>query len=229
MKLKYYLRGLGIGIIVTTVILAVSFSKKEIKMSDEEIMARAAQLGMVMQETETTEQGDTEQDPDGTDTGAKTEVVTEQTASELLEERTAAEETAQNTEAAAEDVAAEAQENSANTDEETQAQQEAADAENPSGVYRLVIQKGDVCRIVCEKLAENGVISDAETFRQYLSQIGYASICVLATTIFLTVCRMRKLQKFCRRDRLKSKRYLHSKDVCDIICEVQAWKIISTQ
>ena len=131
MKLKYYLRGLGIGIIVTTVILAVSFSKKEIKMSDEEIMARAAQLGMVMQETETTEQGDTEQDPDGTDTGAKTEVVTEQTASELLEERTAAEETAQNTEAAAEDVAAEAQENSANTDE--------------------------------------------ETFRQYLSQIGYAS------------------------------------------------------
>ena len=68
MKLKYYLRGLGIGIIVTTVILAVSFSKKEIKMSDEEIMARAAQLGMVMQETETTEQGDTEQDPDGTDT-----------------------------------------------------------------------------------------------------------------------------------------------------------------
>ena len=144
-------------------------------MSDEEIMARAAQLGMVMQETETTEQGDTEQDPDGTDTGAKTEVVTEQTASELLEERTAAEETAQNTEAAAENVAAEAQEDSANTDEETQAQQEAAGAEDPSGVYRLVIQKGDVCRIVCEKLAENGVISDAETFRQYLSQIGYAS------------------------------------------------------
>lgn len=174
MKLKYYLRGLGIGIIVTTVILAVSFSKKEMKMSDEEIMARAAQLGMVMQETETTEQGDTEQNSDGTDTGAKTEAVTEQTASELLEERTAAEETTQNTEAAG-DVAAEAQEDSANTDEETQAQQEAAGAENLSGVYRLVIQKGDVCRIVCEKLAENGVISDAEAFRQYLSQIGYAS------------------------------------------------------
>ena len=72
-------------------------------------------------------------------------------------------------------MTAEAQEDSANTDEETQAQQEAAGAEDPSGVYRLVIQKGDVCRIVCEKLAENGVISDAEAFRQYLSQIGYAS------------------------------------------------------
>ena len=32
------------------------------------------------------------------------------------------------------------------------------------GVYRLVIQKGDVCRIVCEKLAENGDVSK----RQYL-------------------------------------------------------------
>ena len=83
MKLKYYLRGLGIGIIVTTVILAVSFSKKEIKMSDEEIMARAAQLGMVMQETETTEQGDTEQHQEGPHTLANTEDDTDKTSYEL--------------------------------------------------------------------------------------------------------------------------------------------------
>lgn len=48
MKLKYYLRGLGIGIIVTTMILAISFSRKGNDISDEEVMARAAQLGMVM-------------------------------------------------------------------------------------------------------------------------------------------------------------------------------------
>lgn len=172
MKLKYYLRGLGIGIIVTTVILAVGFSKKETKMSDEEIMARAAQLGMVMQETESTEQNDTEQNPDGTDAGTKAEVVTEQTASELLDAQTGADEAAQNTKTE-EDGTVPVQEEGAEAD--AAAQEEAADAENPSGVFRLVIQKGDVCRIVCEKLAENGVISDAEAFRQYLSQIGYAS------------------------------------------------------
>lgn len=209
MKLKYYLRGLGIGIIVTTVILAVSFSKKEIKMSDEEIMARAAQLGMVMQETETTEQGDTEQDPDGTDTGAKTEVVTEQTASELLEERTAGRKRPRRIrETAAEDVAAEAQEDSANTDEETQAQQEAAGAEDPSGVYRLVIQKGDVCRIVCEKLAENGVISDAETFRQYLSQIGYASNMRVGNYDIPYGLSNEEIAKILQAGRLKSKKVL---------------------
>ncbi len=177
-------------------------------MSDEEIMARAAQLGMVMQETETTEQGDTEQDPDGTDTGAKTEVVTEQTASELLEERTAAEETAQNTEAAAEDVAAEAQENSANTDEETQAQQEAADAENPSGVYRLVIQKGMSAVLYARSWRRTESFPMRRRSGSIYRRSATLPICVLATTIFLTVCRMRKLQKFCRRDRLKSKKVL---------------------
>ena len=173
MKLKYYLRGLGIGIIVTTVILAVSFSKKEIKMSDEEIMARAAQLGMVMQETETTEQGDTEQDPDGTDTGAKTEVVTEQTASELLEERTAAEETAQNTETAAEDVAAEAQEDSANTDEETQAQQEAAGAERGCLPYCLREAGGERSHFRCGDVPAV-FIADRLRFQYACRQLRYS-------------------------------------------------------
>lgn len=48
MKLKYYLRGLGIGIIVTTLVLMVAFSGKKEKLSDQEIMQRAEQLGMVM-------------------------------------------------------------------------------------------------------------------------------------------------------------------------------------
>ena len=38
MKLKYYLRGLGIGMILTTFILMISFSGK--KMSDEEVIKR---------------------------------------------------------------------------------------------------------------------------------------------------------------------------------------------
>ena len=41
MKLKYYLRGLGIGIIVTTLILMISFSMHKTEISDEEIIERA--------------------------------------------------------------------------------------------------------------------------------------------------------------------------------------------
>lgn len=46
MKLKYYLRGLGIGILVTTVILSIAGAGKK-GMSEEEIRQRAKELGMV--------------------------------------------------------------------------------------------------------------------------------------------------------------------------------------
>ena len=51
MKLKYYLRGLGIGILITTIIfmIFIRVDKNHI-MTDKEIMARAEELGMVMQE-----------------------------------------------------------------------------------------------------------------------------------------------------------------------------------
>ncbi len=48
MKLKYYLRGLGIGIIVTAILMGVA-TKGKAEMTDEEIKARAAELGMVEQ------------------------------------------------------------------------------------------------------------------------------------------------------------------------------------
>ena len=50
MKLKYYLRGLGIGIIITTIILMIAHSGYTKELTDEEIIARAEKLGMVMKE-----------------------------------------------------------------------------------------------------------------------------------------------------------------------------------
>lgn len=46
-RLKYYLRGLGIGIIVTAVIMGVSAGKKPAELTDAQIVARAKELGMV--------------------------------------------------------------------------------------------------------------------------------------------------------------------------------------
>lgn len=47
MKLKYFLRGLGIGIIVTTIILMASYSKQEKPLTDAQIIAKAKKLGMI--------------------------------------------------------------------------------------------------------------------------------------------------------------------------------------
>ena len=51
MKLKYYLRGLGIGIAVTALILGLASGRAEnAEMTDEDIIARASELGMVMED-----------------------------------------------------------------------------------------------------------------------------------------------------------------------------------
>lgn len=46
MELKYYLRGLGLGIVVTAIIMGIVSSGSS-AMTDEEIIARAKQLGMI--------------------------------------------------------------------------------------------------------------------------------------------------------------------------------------
>ncbi len=45
MNLKYYLRGLGIGVFVTAVIMGIASGKEQ--MTDEEVRLRARELGMV--------------------------------------------------------------------------------------------------------------------------------------------------------------------------------------
>ena len=81
MKLKYYLRGLGIGILVTIVIVAISGAGKK-TMTDEEIKNRARELGMVEstvlsdiqnKEPEGTETPKPSTEPEGTETPKPTE------------------------------------------------------------------------------------------------------------------------------------------------------------
>lgn len=50
MELKYYLRGLGLGIVVTAIIMGLTTSKSR-TMTDAEIISRAKQLGMTEEKT----------------------------------------------------------------------------------------------------------------------------------------------------------------------------------
>ena len=50
MKLKYFLRGLGSGIVITSIILTVSHQGRTPEISEEEIVKRAEELGMVWEE-----------------------------------------------------------------------------------------------------------------------------------------------------------------------------------
>ena len=47
MRLKFYLRGAGIGVVVTTIVLAIIFAMNPKSITDDEIKQRAKQLGMM--------------------------------------------------------------------------------------------------------------------------------------------------------------------------------------
>lgn len=51
MNLKYYLRGLGIGIIVTAIIMGIAGGGRKEELSNEEIKERARALGMIEEST----------------------------------------------------------------------------------------------------------------------------------------------------------------------------------
>lgn len=163
MKLKYYLRGLGIGMIVTTLILMICFSLQKHELSDEEIKQRAAALGMIMPDSEREE--DSEKVVSETE-GTLDEAKGGQPVDAPLKDGQKSSETKA----------------PAGTGEREQAENTQEPSDPPAEVmahqgesYRLTVERGEVCRTICEKLAVNGIVDDSELFRQYLSQIGYAS------------------------------------------------------
>ena len=149
MKLKYYLRGLGIGIIVTTIILMIAFSRQKNNISDEEVIRRAEALGMVMQEIEPEDLMENSEEHLTEDSEEMQGMSEEQKEPETSENPESVSDT-QMTESGVEDGI------------RTQAD------------YMLVVKKGMVCRDICEELQANGVIEDAEAFRKYLGEVGYA-------------------------------------------------------
>lgn len=50
MNLKYYLRGLGLGIVMTAIIMGIAAHGKETSLTEEEIVERAKTLGMIEEE-----------------------------------------------------------------------------------------------------------------------------------------------------------------------------------
>ncbi|MBR3770760.1 MAG: hypothetical protein IKL07_00670 [Clostridium sp.] len=157
MKLKYYLRGLGIGIIITTIILMIANSGYKKELTDEEIIARAERLGMVMKEDPLFSNSKLDKDSESM---VDTETVQES-------------ETAANTEVAKETEMLENSEEAFETESETETESEIVVA---GEVYHLVIPSGSMPRAICNELEENGVIESAESLRKYLGEVGYAKI-----------------------------------------------------
>lgn len=146
MKLKYYLRGVGIGIIFATLVLTVSSIVHVNNPSKETIIKEAKKLGMIMPEsTEDTEGG----------------LFTSEDES-LLENDTSGTEVG-------------SEENNTESEGVSESENSSESQVQEGTLVTITIKKGDFARQVAQTLYDNGLVPDAEGFRVYLGEKGYGS------------------------------------------------------
>lgn len=161
MKLKYYLRGCGVGILITVVIFMVAIKAKGGIMTDQKVMRRASELGMVMAEND--------QNVINMPSTAETQIHSD--TQNALQTQTIPEtqETGQ--------ITTEKKETGTSS-KPTQAEEQKKTQEDKKEIL-ISVNKGDVCRDVAERLYEEGLVEDAEEFRVYMGENGYAkNLCV---------------------------------------------------
>lgn len=170
MKLRYYLRGLGLGMIVAAAFLAAVYQHQGAALSDREIMSRAADLGMTMPETAMLATQTSTQDATATETAAQETKVTaaadsgQAALSSAAETVSAAESTTTKESAAKESTAVK---------ESAAVKESTAAKESIAAMVTLTVAHGDDSSRVARKAAAAGLVPDAAAFDAYLCQNGY--------------------------------------------------------
>lgn len=174
MRLKYYLRGLGLGIIFAVIIMMVGYRNHGSSMSDSQIIEKAKTLGMV--ETENSSEMKTDNKTDNkTDEKIDTSESDTSTADTSTDEdtQTGTDNTdADNTtDTAAADTTAPADAAATDTTASDTAGTDAAQPQQNT-TFTITVAGRDTCRMIAERLQAAGIIDDAEKFRVYMGQKG---------------------------------------------------------
>lgn len=193
MNLKYYLRGLGVGIVVTSLILGIGLGSRKETLSNEEIKERARELGMV-EESTTVAEAAAQKEEEAQEAEVTVAPVPEENAESDAEPIVNAEpevssEPAVSTgaapEASEEPNVSAASEPAASTAPEAGATPEAGvkpvadEAEEDSGaapekeIVDITINPGEGSYVISQKLEQSGLIDDAAEYDAYLCDNGF--------------------------------------------------------
>ena len=174
MKLKYYLRGLGIGIIGTAIVMGIALSGKKETLSDEEIIERAEVLGMVMEGKLGPDREDPEQENNSEDPGT-----TQESQPNGEGEGDSGQDRGEDNEGDSGQDRGEDNGDDSSQEPDEELDSESQDSEivqQPSGedggVVELEIKEGEFSDVISKKLYQAGLIPDAEKFNTYMTQKG---------------------------------------------------------
>lgn len=208
MRLKYYLKGFGIGVLFATGVLSISFyAKTEDKitasLSQQEIESLAKQLGMeyateeTKKETESSKESQTSTTIYETQTQKETVTTVEletttntKETTTILETTTKAKETtkpAETTTRAKETTKpVETIESLETAMPEAVSKEYMADGETESAEWKqIIVKSGMGSKTIASLLQEAGVIEDAEDFNRYMVSFGYSTRIRTGTYNFL--------------------------------------------
>uniref|UniRef100_UPI004056C133 hypothetical protein n=1 Tax=Agathobacter sp. TaxID=2021311 RepID=UPI004056C133 len=204
MKLKYYLRGIGVGIIAATIILTVSAMGHNHNLTEEQIMEEALKLGMVMPESTQNEEESQETDSQAQQDvleGQSEEESENQASSEIHqaneEESQAASEQQEDEGALGTQIASESQQGNEASSENPQSNEDSQGTEivltqdtyassyrnlvvvtkspdNPTREILIQIKAGAACEHVGEVLYACGYIESEQAFSDYMRSNSYA-------------------------------------------------------
>lgn len=175
MRLRYYLRGLGIGMIVTALLMGVALKDGQ-PLSDAEIRARAAELGMVEGDSRTLAELQGSAEPVETPEAADVPDPAEASGSADAADPAGASEAANVPDPAGASEAADVPdpaETSKSADASLPAAEPTQTPEQPQRVT-LVVSQGESSYTVSKALADAGLVEDARDFDQYLVDNGYS-------------------------------------------------------
>lgn len=162
MRLKYYLRGLGLGILVSTLFLMLSIQLHGGIMTDERVIARAKELGMVIPDDGETDTPPLESESTQPDDAAQNDARPDDAAQD---------DTAQDNTQTDDTTSDGSVQNDGTQDGITP--ENAAQGDDAQGDIIFTVADGEVCRTAAEKLLACGLIEDVDAFRKYMSAHDY--------------------------------------------------------
>ncbi len=186
MERKYYLRGLGLGIVVTAVIMGIALSGPR-EMTDEEIIQRAKELGME-EDTYLADMGADEEQTQGEQNiedidPEELPAVKQEPESKPAQPEEDLEPAEEELPSAVKPVVIELPETESATEEpsseetpEENTNEMTRQDDTPSSSVKMetvTVVSGDGSYTVARKLKEAGVVMSAETFDTYLCEKGY--------------------------------------------------------
>ena len=175
MRSKYFLRGMGVGILVTVIIFAVSLVFYEPTLSDEEIIEKAKALGMETSEETTTKEDSQTKDEEASNETDGEEQSTDTSTEEESDHSSTDASTEENSDHSSADASTDEDESgeSESQDNNSSSNETASESSSSSERVTFVVTPGEGSSKICENLYHAGLIDDPNTFNQFLEDNGY--------------------------------------------------------